>query len=56
MPLTLLGSSVSRTFTVRNIGRVPADVQLRLLSELSMASGIHVDKQDSDITIPVGQE
>eukprot|EP00796_Vickermania_ingenoplastis_P005935 gene5935-4245_t len=56
MPLTRVGATSSRYFTIRNTGGVPADIRVSLVSDDSLAAGLTVTKRNMDITISVGSE
>lgn len=56
MPLTRVGATASRFFTIRNIGRVPANIRVTLISDEYQAAGLTVMKRNVNITISVGAE
>lgn len=57
MPLTRVGATSSRFFSIRNTGEVPAEVRVVMLSdECFTDSGLSVNRRNVPITVPVGGE
>lgn len=57
MPLTRLGASSCRSFCIRNIGTVPAEVRVVMLSEeFLLDGGLFVTRRNMPISVSVGGE